>query len=167
MFILIYASNTTFANERTRKSRRRDCAFENTDDHPCVLGKLRKKNRKGCIIAQLNIDSITNKFDSLKVLVAKNVDILVVSEAKDDSIFPPGQFLIDGVKHPLRYHLTRNERGILVYEREGSPLIKLNLEFSASIECIITEINLHKKRWAMLSIFRPHLKTKTILRRTR
>ena len=65
------------------------------------------------------MNSIQNKFDSLKFLVAKNLDILVVSETKLDSTFPPGQFLIAGFKHPFRYDRNQNGGGILVYVREG------------------------------------------------
>ena len=42
-----------------------------------------------------------------------------------------------------------------VYVREGVPSKELKFEFSATMECLITEINLHKKKWAMLSIYRP------------
>ena len=87
--------------------------------------------------------------------MAKNVDILVVSETKIDGTFPPGQFLIEGFKHPLRYDRNQNGGGILVYVREGVPSEELKFEFSATMECLITEINLHKKKWAMLSIYRP------------
>ena len=124
------------------------------EDNPNVLGKLRKNNPKGLIIAHLNINSIRNKFDSLKFLVAKNVDILVVSETKLESTFPPRRFLIEGFKHPFRYDRNQNGGGILVYVREGVPCKELKFEFSASMECLITEINLHKKKWAMLSIYR-------------
>ena len=58
-------------------------------------------------------------------------------------------------KHPFRYDRTRHGGGILVYVREGVPSKELNFEFSTSMECIITEMTLHKKRWAILSIYRP------------
>ena len=119
------------------------------------FGKLRKSNPKGLVIAHPDINSIRNKFDSLKFLVAKNVDILVVSETKIDGTFPPGQFLIEGFKPPLRYDRNQHGGGILVYIREGVPSKELKFEFSVNMECIITEINLHKKKWAMLGIYRP------------
>ena len=51
-------------------------------------------------MAHLNINSIRNKIEGLKFLVAKNVDILVISETKLDETFPTSQFLIDGFKKP-------------------------------------------------------------------
>ena len=85
------------------------------DDSKEANDKLCKNNPKGLIIAQLNINSIRNKSDSLKFLVAKNVDILVVIETKIDGTFPSGQFLIEGFKPPLRYDRNKHGGGILVY----------------------------------------------------
>ena len=44
------------------------------------------------IISNLNINSISNKFDQLKFLVQGKVDILVIMETKLDSTFPTSQF---------------------------------------------------------------------------
>ena len=46
------------------------------------------------LIGNLNINSISNKFDQLKLLVRGKVDILVITETKLDSTFPTSQFLI-------------------------------------------------------------------------
>ena len=54
-------------------------------------------------MAHLNINSIRNKIEGLKFLVAKNVDILVISETKLDESFPTSQLLIDGFKKPFRF----------------------------------------------------------------
>ena len=52
------------------------------------LPVLRVKNMNRLIIRNLNINSISNKFDQLKLFVQGKVDILIVTETKLDSIFP-------------------------------------------------------------------------------
>ena len=52
------------------------------------LEQIRKKNSNHLIVAQLSINSIKNKFDSLVEMVKENVDILLMSETKIDSSFP-------------------------------------------------------------------------------
>ena len=56
----------------------------------------RTKNHKGLIIAYLNINSIINKFEFLKPLVADYVDVLAIAETKIDETFTTSQFLLDG-----------------------------------------------------------------------
>ena len=51
------------------------------------LGKLRKSNAKGLIIALPKVNSLRKKFDSLKCLVAKMVYIFIISETEIESIF--------------------------------------------------------------------------------
>ena len=72
------------------------------------------------IIAQLNINSLRNKFDSLVRMLHNNLDILLISETKTDSSFPTVQFQIEGY---TTYMLDRNGNrgGILLYIREDIP----------------------------------------------
>ena len=98
------------------------------------------------IIAQININSIRNKFDALVSGIRGNVDILTISETKIDDSFPNRQFLIDGYTAP--YRLDRNSvgGGILVYVREdvSSKLISVNFQ---NLEGFFLEMNLRKKKW--------------------
>ena len=48
------------------------------------------------IIGNLNINSLSSKFDDLKVLMTGMFDILVITETKLDNTFPVSQFHIDG-----------------------------------------------------------------------
>ena len=97
-------------------------------------------------MAHLNINSIRNKIEDLKTLIAKNVDILAVSETKLDESFPTSQFLIDGFKKPFRYDRNTNGGGILVYFREKVPANEIKqVNIANSIECVLTEINVGKK----------------------
>ena len=49
------------------------------------------------MFALLNINSIRNKFDSLVIIVNKNIDVFT-DETKMDSPFPTAQFHIEGYK---------------------------------------------------------------------
>ena len=60
------------------------------------------------LIGNLNINSILNKFDQLKLFVRGKVDILVTVETKLDLSFPTYQFLIEGS------HITLIETGTMV-----------------------------------------------------
>ena len=56
-----------------------------------VLTSLRKANPDRLIFAQLNINSIRNKFDYLSDLVKGKVDVLLISETKIDDSYPKSQ----------------------------------------------------------------------------
>ena len=64
------------------------------------MNRLQKSN--------LNINSILNKFDQLKLFVRGKVDILVTVETKLDLTFPTYKFLIEGS------HITLIETGTMV-----------------------------------------------------
>ena len=59
-----------------------------TEKDSDFLPILRVKNVIKLIIGNLNINSISNTFDQLKLLLQGNVHILLVTEAKSDSTFP-------------------------------------------------------------------------------
>ena len=66
------------------------------------LRNVRLKNMGRIILANLNINSIRNKFDQLKTIIKDNVDILILTETKIDASFPEAQFNIDGYCKPFR-----------------------------------------------------------------
>ena len=103
------------------------------------------KNINIVIIAHLNINSISQKFDQLAFLIRDNVDILVVGETKLDDTFPTSQFHIDGFSQPYRLDRNRNGGGVMIFVREELPskqLLKHTLP--NAIEALIVEINLRK-----------------------
>ena len=81
------------------------------------IENIRSKTPNRLIIAQLNINSLRNKFDSLVEILHSNGDILLISETKIDSSFPTAQFKVEGY---TTYRLDRNSNGggILLYVRE-------------------------------------------------
>ena len=79
---------------------------------------LKVKNVNRLITGNLNINSISNKFDQLKLFVQGKIDILIVTETKLDSTFPTSQFVIDGYSEPYRFDRNRNGRGVLfIFEK--------------------------------------------------
>ena len=98
-------------------------------------------------MAHLNISSIRNRTEVLKFLVAKDVDILVISETKLEESFLTSLFLINGFKKPFRCDRNSNGGGILVYVRHKVPANEIkHVNVTNSIECILTEINVGKKK---------------------
>ena len=72
------------------------------------LKNTRLKNPNRLIIAQLNINSLRNKFDSQVRMLHNNLDKLLISKTKIDSSFPTAQFQIEGYTN---YRLDRNANG--------------------------------------------------------
>ena len=88
-----------------------------TDDLKEILKNLRLKNVNMLIRAQLNMNSIRNKFDSLVNIINSNIDMLMISETKLDPSFPNGQFHIHGFSEPYRLDRNGNGGGIVLYIR--------------------------------------------------
>ena len=117
------------------------------------IENIRSKTPNRLIIAQLNINSLRYKFDSLLEILRSNVDILLISETKIDSSFPTAQFKIEGY---ATYKLDRNSNGggILLDVREDIPSILLNTELLIEGFCI--EINIRKKKWLLVCTYNPN-----------
>ena len=117
------------------------------------IENIKSKNPNSLIIAQLNINSLRYKFDSLVEILHSNVDILLLSETKMDSSFPTAQFKIEGY---TAYRLDRNSNGggILLYVREDIPSLLLNTELLIEGFCI--EINIRKKKWLLVCTYNPN-----------
>ena len=120
-----------------------------------ILQGLRTKNVDKIILGHLNINSIRNKFDLLVDMVKDKVDVLVISETKIDGTFPNEQFKAPGYSNPIR--LDRNDRGggLLLYTRSDIPTRQLTL-MHRTIECIITEMTISKKKWLVVGTYNPH-----------
>ena len=99
------------------------CSTESaqTDNPKEIIKNLRLNNVNKLICAQLNINSIRNKFDSLVDIINNNSDILMISETKLGPSYPTGQFYIHGFSEPYRF--DRNDSGgeMLLYIREDIP----------------------------------------------
>ena len=70
---------------------------------------------KNITFSYLNINSIRNKFDSVRPAIVNYVDIFIAAETKIDEFFPTTQFAIYGFHKPLRLDATNKSGGRLVY----------------------------------------------------
>ena len=61
--------------------------YESISDPFEKLKNTRLKNSNRMVIAQLKINALRNKFDSLVQMQENNLDILLISETKIDSSF--------------------------------------------------------------------------------
>ena len=91
------------------------------DDAQNKLKLLRLRNVGRVIIGYLNINSIRNKFEAPRDIIATNIYILMVAETKIDSSFPKGQSLIDGFGAPYRLDRNKDGGGLLAYVRSDIP----------------------------------------------
>ena len=97
---------------------------KNSSDPRLVLENLKLKNNHRLVIGNLNINSTSNKFDNLKLIIQGKIDILVITETKTDSAFPLNQFAMQGYLKPYRFNRNINGGGVLVYVQEDIPRIK-------------------------------------------
>ena len=104
-----------------------DSPVEPSFDPNAELKEIRQKNSNRIIIAQLNINSIRNKFDSLNEIIEDNIDALLISETKIDSSFPTAQFYIDGFT-TYRRGRNINGGGIILYIRDDTPSALLDTD---------------------------------------
>ena len=118
------------------------------------MSNLRVRNVNKLIIGSLNINSISNKFDQLRLLVDGKVDILIITETKLDSTFPSSQFMIKGYSEPYRLDRNRNGGGVLIYIREDIPSKNLiSHTIPSDIEGLFIELNLRNSKWLLFGTY--------------
>ena len=122
-----------------------------------VLQNIKLSNKNKIIRGHLNINSIRNKFEQLKVIFKDRIDILMISETKIDSTFPESQFFIEGYSKPYRLDRTKHGGGILIYIRED--IASKNLKhycFPNDIESMLLEIKFRNKKWLLCGGYNPN-----------
>ena len=89
------------------------------------LKNTRLKNRNRLMIAQININSLRNKFELPVRMMHHDLDTLLICETKIACSFPTAQCQMEGF---TTYRLDRNANGggILLYIRTDIPSILLN-----------------------------------------
>ena len=122
-----------------------------------ILKHLRVSNMNQLIIGQLNINSLRNKFESLKLIIKGNIDILILTESKLDNSFPVNQFIIDDYWPPFRANRNQYGGGVIIYVREDIPSRELKSHpHLSNFEGIFFEINLKKSKWLLFGGYNPH-----------
>ena len=101
-------------------------------------------------------NSLSSKFDDLKVLICGMSDISIITETKLDDTYPISQFHIDGYSMPYRLDRNRNDGGVIIYAREDIPskVLRKHL-FLNDIEGIFVEINFRKRKWLLCGTYHP------------
>ena len=93
------------------------------------------------------MNSTSNKFDNLKLVIQRKVGILVITETKTDSAFPLNQFAVQGYSKHYRFDRNRNGGGICIHVRENISRKELIIHnTSENIESIFIENNLIKTK---------------------
>ena len=118
------------------------------------LKTFRFKNPKKLILGHLNINSLRNKFESIKRIISPNFDIFLVSETKLDESFPHNQFSISDYK---MFSQDRNcfERGLCICVKENVASKQLNLHLDKETEVIYLEINIRLRKWLIVGLCKP------------
>ena len=105
------------------------------------------RNYSNVIFSYLNINSIRNKFDNLKLIIDKHVDILCVAETKIENSFPTAQFSWPKYYKPYRLDISDRQGELLVYIKSHLLSRRLtNYIMSKNVQIIPFELNLRKEK---------------------
>ena len=131
---------------------------QNTHKHSKIsldgLKCLRIRSHSNIIISYLNINSIRNKFDDIKLIIDENVDILCITETKTDKSLQTRQFTLLGYHKPYQLDMTDNQEELLVFSHLPSKLLSTH-NITNDIQVITFELNLRKEKWIFMCIYRP------------
>ena len=120
------------------------------------IKKLSIRNPNKIIIGNLNINSLSNKFEQLKDIVMQHIDILVLTETKFDNTLPTAQFLVNGFSEPYRLDRKRNRGRVMIYIREDIPSKRLVKHvFLYNMEGLFVELNFRKCKWLLFGTYHP------------
>ena len=117
-----------FQNSQSKEQSENQKLGDSPDE---ILHHLKLTNVNSLAVGHLNMNSLRNKFDTLKLLVENSLDIFMISEINEtspDETFPGGPFLMDGFKSP--YWTDRNANGgdKALYVREDIPSGEISLK---------------------------------------
>ena len=112
------------------------------------MENIKLENNHRLVLGKLNINSISNKFDNLKLITQGKFDILVITEIKRNSTFPLSQFAIQDYPKPYRFDRNRKGGGAFIYVQEDIPSGELKKIHNTSkdIENIFIESHLIKTK---------------------
>ena len=147
------------ATTRLRDSLNRTPEMPNNDVFPkCTteIKNLMLRNVSKVIIGNLNINSLPNKFDLLREIVLKYVEVLVITEAKLEDTFLTSQFLVTGFPEPHRLNRNRKRGGIMIFIRDDIPSEMLTKHvFQDDIEVLFIKLIFRKAKWLLYETYHP------------
>ena len=96
-------------------------------------------------MGHLDINSLRNKFESIKPIINPNFYLFLVLETKLHESFPNNQFSISG------YRMFRQDRncfggGLCIYIKENIASKQLNFHLDKETEAIYLEINMRLRK---------------------
>ena len=114
----------------------------------------RVNNRKQCIIANLNINSLPNKFEEItEWLTRKAFDIISIQETKIDRTFPNSQFHVEGFKL-FRRDRVKGGGGIAVFISDN--IIATTRKVTCMhLEALLFDLRIGQRQFALLSAYKP------------
>lgn len=118
------------------------------------IQQLRANNCKQCIIANLNINSLPNKFEEIKEWPSqKAFDILLIEETKIDRTFPNSQFHVEGFKL-FRSNRVKGGGGIAVFINDN--IIATTRKVTRTpLEALLFDLCIGQRQFALLSAYKP------------
>ena len=135
--------NTTF---KVASKLHNDCIFR--------FKMIRAENFGNIIVATLNVNSISPKFDEFKLMVSGYFDVIIVTETKLDDSFPKAQFCIAGFSIPYRLD-NRNGSGLMIYAGDDIPSKMFTKDnFPEDNKAAFIELNFRKCKWLLCATYR-------------
>ena len=152
-----------YANKTKNSTITKKHSLHNNTDNPdtqyCSNSDLmthRNKNASDILLSHLNINSIQNKFEELKLLNNKlKSQIIVITETKIDESYPNAQFQLNG------YEMYRKDRkkgggGIITFVSTYIPSKKIKLSSTyKTMEVLALEVKINNPDVLFICIYRP------------
>ena len=113
-----------------------------------------KSNKKDCMIAHLNVNSLPNKFIEIKEWLGRGAfDIFCIQETKIDKTFPNSQFIVNG------YNIFRRDRkkgggGIMIFIRDSITAV-CKKTTCKSVEALFLDITVGRTHFALIAAYKP------------
>ena len=130
--------------------------LDDIEDPFSILKDLKAKNSDRPVIAHLNINSLSSKFEPLTEMVKDSIDFLLVTESKLEDTFPMGQFHIEGFSRPIRLDRNRNGGGLIVFTRDDLTCRELKPRvLYPELECTFLEVRIRHNKWLVVVGYNP------------
>ena len=119
------------------------------------IKKLRIRNPNKIIIANLNKNSLPNKFEQLKDFVIQHTDILVLTKTKLNDTFSTAQFLVNGFSESYRLDRNRKGGGVMICICENILSKWLEKHVVPYDIGLFVELNVRKCKWLLFGTYHP------------
>ena len=95
-------------------------------------------------MGHLKINSLRNKFESIKPILSPNFDIFLISKTKLDDLFQ--------IIKLFRQDMNFFGGGLCMYVKENIASKQLNLHLGKETEAIYLEINKRLRKWLIVGL---------------